>query len=66
MSGTSSSPVLLSVGEVARRLTISVRLVRSLIERGVLPTIRVTDRRVAIDEADLAAYIAARRQDLQG
>ena len=58
---SNASPILLSVGEVARRLSVSVRSVRSLIERGAIPTVRVTDRRVAVDEADLAAYVAARR-----
>ena len=49
------------MNEVARRLSVSVRSVRALIERGTLRTVRVTERRVAIDEADLAAYIDARR-----
>ncbi len=56
-----SGPILIPVGEVARRLSISVRSVRSLIERGALPTVRVTERRVAIDESDVASYVAARR-----
>jgi excisionase family DNA binding protein len=51
----------LSVAEVARRLSISVRSVRGLIQSGALQTIRITPRRVAIDEVDLAAYVAMRR-----
>ena len=66
MSLASPSPVLLPIGEVARRLSISVRSVRALIERGVLATVRVTERRVAVDEADLAAYVEARRTGPRG
>jgi excisionase family DNA binding protein len=54
-------PCLLSVGDAARRLTISVRSVRTLIRTGRLRVVRVTARRVAIDESDLAKYVASRR-----
>jgi len=63
MARTRLSPILLSVGEVAERLSISVRSVRALIQVGALPTVRVTARRIAIDESDLAAYVAARRTE---
>jgi excisionase family DNA binding protein len=52
---------LLSVREAAERLTISPRSLRTLIALGKLPVVRVTARRVAIAESDLAAFIAARR-----
>jgi len=55
-------PTLLGVSEVARRLGISIRTVRGLISRGALAAIRITDRRIAVDEVDLASYVADRRK----
>ena len=63
MHTNSAVPSLLSIAEVASRLTISQRSVRALISCGKLRTVRVTERRVAVDEADLSAYVAARRAE---
>ncbi len=54
---------LLSVSEVARRLSISTRSVQLLIERGHLTIIRPTARRVAIGETDVGRFIEARRAE---
>jgi hypothetical protein len=58
---TSIGPRLLTLAQVAERLTLSPRSVRVLIARGVLPTIQLTTRRKAVSESDLVAWIAARR-----
>lgn len=52
---------LLKIDEVARRLALSVRSVRTLIALGKLPVVRISTRAVRITEPDLAAFIAARR-----
>jgi excisionase family DNA binding protein len=62
MRPESSAPVLFSVGEVAKRLSISVRSVRAAIAGGKLPTIRPTARRVCVSEPDLAAFIEQHRE----
>ena len=54
-------PQLLSVEEVARRLALSVRSVRTLIALGKLPVVRVSVRAIRVAEADLVAFIEARR-----
>ncbi|HET6203595.1 MAG TPA: helix-turn-helix domain-containing protein [Planctomycetota bacterium] len=52
---------MLSLAEAAERLRISRRSLSTLLALGELPSIRVTRRRVVIDEADLLAFIASRR-----
>ena len=54
-------PSLLSVAEAARRLSISLRSLRSLIAAERIAVVRVTERRVAISEDDLAAFVEQRR-----
>ena len=61
MNASTKTPALLTVSQAAERLSISVRSLRALIARGDIAVVRVTDRRVAIDEADLAAYVSSRR-----
>ena len=61
MPTESGNESLLTVEEVAQRLRVSIRSVRNLIRLGKIPIVRVTDRRIAIDENDVAAYISARR-----
>ena len=53
---------LLTVEEVAKRLTLSLRTVRGLIQAGDLPAIRLGARRIAIKAADLAEFVEARRR----
>jgi excisionase family DNA binding protein len=57
----SHPPQLLVIEEVARRLALSIRTVRTLIALGKLPVIRVGARAIRIAESDLAAFIEARR-----
>jgi len=52
---------LLPIADVARRLALSVRSVRTLIALGKLPAIRVSTRAVRVAESDLCTFIAARR-----
>lgn len=63
MTPYASAPQLLSPAEAARRLSISIRTMRTLIASRALPVVRVTPMRLAITEADLAAYIVARREE---
>ena len=56
-----TGPRLLTLAQVAERLTLSPRSVRVLLARGVLPVVQLTTRRRAVSEADLVAWIAARR-----
>jgi excisionase family DNA binding protein len=66
---TNSLPLailLLTVGIVAKRLALSVRSVRTLIALGHLPIVRVSSRAIRVSEADLTAFIAARRQEARG
>ena len=53
---------LLTVAEAARRLTLSLRTVRKLIQTGEIPVVRLGGRRLAISAEDLAAYVAAQRR----
>jgi len=55
------APQLLSIQEVARRMALSIRSVRTLIALGKLPVVRVGSRAIRVAEADLAAFIEARR-----
>lgn len=56
-----TGPRLLTLREVAARLTLSPRSVRVLLARGLLPVVQLTTRRKAVAEADLQAWIDARR-----
>ena len=53
---------LLSLNEVASRLGVSIRSVRTLIALGRLSIIRPTPRRVLVSEGDLLAYINSCRE----
>jgi excisionase family DNA binding protein len=55
------SPQLLTVADVALRLALSVRTVRTLVALGKLPIVRVGARAVRIADADLVAFVAERR-----
>ena len=56
------APRLLSLPEVAERLGISNRSVRTLVALGRISTIRPTPRRVLVSEDDLNAYILSCRE----
>lgn len=59
----SLNPVrLLRVADAARCLCNSLRTMCALIASGALPVIRVTPKRIAVSETDLAAYVASRRE----
>ncbi|MCI0588412.1 MAG: helix-turn-helix domain-containing protein [Planctomycetes bacterium] len=60
-TATPTAPRLLTLREAAERLCISLRSLRTLVALGKVPVIRVTARRVAIEEADLVSYIESRR-----
>jgi len=62
MNGTKHTPPLLSLSEVAKRLGISVRSVRTLVALGRLSTVRPTPRRVLVTEEDLHAYVLSCRE----
>jgi len=53
---------LLTVEEVAKRLSVALRTVRRLIDRGELPAHRI-GRMVRISEDDLERYIRGSRND---
>ena len=55
------APQLLPIQKVTRRMALSIRSVRTLIALGKLPVIRVGARAIRVAEADLAAFIEARR-----
>jgi excisionase family DNA binding protein len=48
----------LSIAEVAKRLSVSVKTVRRLIADGELPAVKIRGR-VVIKESDLTAYISS-------
>lgn len=52
---------LLTLHEAARYLTLGVRTVKTLVAAGMIPVVRPSPRRVAIDVRDLEAYVASRR-----
>ena len=54
--------ILLSLNEVAKRLGISIRSVRTLVALGRLAIVRPTPRRVLVTEDDLLAYIHSCRE----
>lgn len=62
MNEREAAPTLILASEAARRLAISTRTFWKLVERGDLCVIRVAPRRVAVDEADLIAYVSSRRE----
>lgn len=53
---------LITLPEAAEILGISLRTLRALMDRGALPFIRPSARRVAIDVRDLDRYIDAQRE----
>jgi excisionase family DNA binding protein len=53
---------LLSLDEVAERLRVSLRTVRTRVELGQIAIIRPSPRRVVVSEEDLLAYIESRRE----
>jgi excisionase family DNA binding protein len=57
-----SAPQLVTPKEAARRLSVSLRTMRSMIALRAIPVVRVSSRRLGICETDLAAYVAARRE----
>ena len=61
-SNTRARPTLLPLHTASQILSISTRTLRVLIEKGAIPVIRVSPRRVAIHPNDLDAYIAQQRQ----
>lgn len=52
---------LLTLQDAARQLAIGGRTLRALVAAGIIPVVRVSRRRLAIDPADLAVYVAKRR-----
>lgn len=65
-ASTSPPPVeLLSIPEAAKRLTLSIRALRSLLANGEIAFIRVTTRRIAVEETELVRFVAERRQRTQ-
>ena len=56
---------MLSTKQVAQRLNVAENTVRSLIEKGQLPAIRV-GKLYRVDEADLRASIETRRLSSDG
>lgn len=51
---------LLTLGEVADRLGVSVRTVTRMVDSGTLPFLRVSARKVRVREEDLRSWIEAR------
>jgi excisionase family DNA binding protein len=56
-----SADPLLDVSAVARRLGVSTKTVRRLIERGALPVHRI-GRLLRVSEVDLQSYIGEKRE----
>ena len=54
-------PRLLSLDEVAERLRVSIRTVRTRVALGQIAIIRPSPRRVLVSEDDLRDYIRSRR-----
>lgn len=52
---------LLTAGETAQRLGVSLRTIRAMIARGELAVVRVAARAVRIDVRDLEQYVRRRR-----
>ena len=54
---------MLTIEDVADRLAVSGKQVRSLIQRGQLPAMQVGDKKMyRIDEADLDAYVVQEKE----
>ena len=54
---------MLTIDDVADRLAVSGKQVRSLIQRGELPAMQVGDKRMyRVDEADLDAFVAQEKE----
>lgn len=62
MTGTKDASRLLSLDEVAERLGISYRSVRTIVALGRLSTVRPTPRRILVSEDDLRAYVQSCRE----
>jgi len=62
MTPTSTQDHLLTIDEVAARLSCTPRLVRAFVDRRELPVIKV-GRLVRFDPADVDAYIQRRRRE---
>jgi excisionase family DNA binding protein len=54
---------LLSVPEAAERLNVDPKTVRTLVDRGDIPTVRIGVGRRMIEQAALDAYIVHRREN---
>lgn len=51
---------LITKQEAADRLTVSVRTLEGMIQRGVLPAYRIGPKLVRIEEAEIQRYLQAR------
>jgi len=58
---TPKSPKKGTYEHAAARLQVSPRTVMRICKSGKLPYIRVTDRLIRIDDADIDRYLASRR-----
>lgn len=54
---------LLRMPAVAQRLGIALRTAYSLVEDGLLPSVRVSRRGVRVDPQDLEDFVASRRSE---
>jgi excisionase family DNA binding protein len=57
---------LLRAKEAAQYLAISARKLWELVNRGIIPAVRLDGRMVRLDRADLDAFIEARRTTGRG
>lgn len=62
MSETSAVEEFLTVDEIATMLELNPQTVRSMIDRGELPAIRVGSRRVRVLRSDLDAFLEERKR----
>lgn len=65
MKGTPRLPRLLSVRAVSDQTTLPISTIYDAIYRGDLPVVRI-GRSVRLDECDVVAFIAARKESDQG
>lgn len=54
---------LLDVAAVADRLGVSRRTVERMATDGAIPSVRISDRIIRFDPADVAAFIASRKTE---
>lgn len=54
--------ILIPLPEAARRVSLSLRTFRKLVDAGEIPVVRLSARRVAVAETDLADFVTARRR----